>query len=98
MRPTRRSCWRPVQIHPPFQLFFFLHFFFGFGLRFVEKALVGLERFPRGLETVVGERGLMISGGEKQRVLLARLFLKVKKLTFFHIYSISYVPILMKTY
>ncbi|KAJ3099374.1 Iron-sulfur clusters transporter atm1, mitochondrial [Phlyctochytrium planicorne] len=34
------------------------------------------ERFPEGFETKVGERGLMISGGEKQRVLLARLFLK----------------------
>ncbi|KAJ3219669.1 Iron-sulfur clusters transporter atm1, mitochondrial [Dinochytrium kinnereticum] len=34
------------------------------------------ERFPEGFDTKVGERGLMISGGEKQRVLLARLFLK----------------------
>nr|KAJ3419422.1 Iron-sulfur clusters transporter atm1, mitochondrial [Polyrhizophydium stewartii] len=33
-------------------------------------------RFPEGYQTRVGERGLMISGGEKQRVQLARLFLK----------------------
>ncbi|KAI8850152.1 P-loop containing nucleoside triphosphate hydrolase protein [Chytridium lagenaria] len=38
------------------------------------EAIVG--RFAEGFETKVGERGLMISGGEKQRVLLARLFLK----------------------
>ncbi|KAI8924851.1 P-loop containing nucleoside triphosphate hydrolase protein [Entophlyctis helioformis] len=35
-----------------------------------------VERFPKGYETRVGERGLMISGGEKQRVQLARVFLK----------------------
>ncbi|KAJ3182834.1 Iron-sulfur clusters transporter atm1, mitochondrial [Gaertneriomyces sp. JEL0708] len=35
-----------------------------------------VNRFPEGYETKVGERGLMISGGEKQRVQLARMFLK----------------------
>lgn len=37
-----------------------------------------VEKFPNKWETRVGERGLMISGGEKQRVQLARLFLKVR--------------------
>ncbi|KAJ3071628.1 Iron-sulfur clusters transporter atm1, mitochondrial [Podochytrium sp. JEL0797] len=34
------------------------------------------HRFSQGLDTMVGERGMMISGGEKQRVLLSRVFLK----------------------
>eukprot|EP00873_Tetraselmis_striata_P028768 jgi/Tetstr1/449032/TSEL_003800.t1 len=34
------------------------------------------ERFPQGYETVVGERGLRLSGGEKQRVAVARTLLK----------------------
>lgn len=32
--------------------------------------------FRKGYDTVVGERGLMISGGEKQRVAIARAMLK----------------------
>jgi ATP-binding cassette subfamily B protein len=35
---------------------------------------------PLGLETVVGERGYRLSGGEKQRVALARLLLKAPHL------------------
>jgi ABC-type multidrug transport system fused ATPase/permease subunit len=35
-----------------------------------------LRRFPRGLETVVGERGSQLSGGERQSIALARLFLR----------------------
>jgi ATP-binding cassette subfamily B protein len=35
-----------------------------------------IERLPDGLETVVGDRGHRLSGGEKQRLALARLVLK----------------------
>lgn len=42
--------------------------------------LAHLEKFvsslPEGLETRVGERGLKVSGGEKQRVAIARMLLK----------------------
>ena len=39
-----------------------------------------VESLPMGLETVVGERGYRLSGGEKQRVALARLLLKSPRL------------------
>ncbi len=35
------------------------------------------KRFPNGLDTVVGERGVMLSGGERQRVGIARAYLKI---------------------
>ncbi|HBC58339.1 MAG TPA: metal ABC transporter permease, partial [Gammaproteobacteria bacterium] len=35
-----------------------------------------VDQLPNGLQTLVGERGLKLSGGEKQRVAIARLLLK----------------------
>jgi ATP-binding cassette subfamily B protein len=35
-----------------------------------------VERLPDGLDTVVGDRGYRLSGGEKQRIAIARLLLK----------------------
>lgn len=42
-----------------------------------------IERLPAGWNTMVGERGMMISGGEKQRLAVARLILKDPPLLFF---------------
>ena len=39
-----------------------------------------LGRFPDGLQTEVGERGAQLSGGERQTIALARLFLRKPKL------------------
>lgn len=39
-----------------------------------------IMRMPEGYDTVVGERGLKLSGGEKQRVCLARALLKNPKI------------------
>ncbi len=38
-----------------------------------------VEALPEGLDTVVGDRGYRLSGGEKQRMALARLFLKAPR-------------------
>jgi ATP-binding cassette, subfamily B (MDR/TAP), member 7 len=42
-----------------------------------------ISKLPDGYRTTVGERGLMISGGEKQRLAVARALLKDPPILFF---------------
>ena len=46
----------------------------------IDSTIVSL---PDGYETKVGERGLMISGGEKQRLAISRVLLKDPPVLFF---------------
>lgn len=39
-----------------------------------------IKNLPLGLHAIVGDRGLKLSGEEKQRISLARLFLKKPKI------------------
>lgn len=51
----------------------------------IEKAQLSdlIHKLPKGTETIVGERGLMISGGEKQRLAISRVLLKDSPIMFF---------------
>jgi ATP-binding cassette subfamily B protein len=42
-----------------------------------------VAQLPEGLNTIVGERGLKVSGGEKQRIAIARTLLKRPKIFLF---------------
>lgn len=42
-----------------------------------------IEKLPEGFQTMVGERGLKLSGGEKQRVAIARTILKQPRILLF---------------
>jgi ABC-type multidrug transport system fused ATPase/permease subunit len=39
-----------------------------------------VENLPEGLDTIIGERGVKVSGGQRQRLAVARAFLKDSKI------------------
>ncbi len=46
-------------------------------------SMISLTSLPDGYQTVVGERGLKLSGGEKQRIAIARVILKNPRILVF---------------
>ena len=57
-----------------------------------------VERLPDGYKTKVGERGMMISGGEKQRLAISRLILKDPPLLFFDEAVRTFIPSISSRY
>ena len=45
-------------------------------IKAADNAELKFQKFENGIESEVGERGLALSGGEKQRVAIARVLLK----------------------
>ena len=35
-----------------------------------------IKQLPEGIDTIIGDRGIMLSGGERQRIVLARAILR----------------------
>ena len=55
------------------------------------QCLEFIEKLPKGYHTSVGEAGKRLSGGEKQRIALARMILKM------HLSSFSMKPLPLQT-
>ena len=47
-----------------------------FNAALAARALDFVARLPKGMDTIVGERGQKLSGGQRQRIAIARAFLK----------------------